>query len=71
MSEGIQKVVVLNKESAWGTKAADDANAREYRRVTASFQGEKDAFASTEIRTDQQMVDSRHGTRRSTGALAR
>jgi hypothetical protein len=70
MSEGIQKVVVLNKESAWGTKAPDDANAREYRRVTSSFQGEKDAFASTEIRTDQQMVDSRHGTRRSTGALA-
>lgn len=71
MSEGIQKVVKISKETGgWGVKAPNDANAREIRRVTASFQGEKDAFASNEIRTDQQMVDSRHGTRRSTGALA-
>lgn len=69
MSQGIEKVVTLAKESAWGTKATNSSAARNMRRVTASFQGEKDAFASNEIRTDQQMVDSRHGTRRSTGSL--
>lgn len=70
MSEGIRKIVTLNKELAWGTKAANNASARNYRRVTASFQGEKDAFASAENRTDQQVVDSRHGTRRSIGSMS-
>lgn len=70
MSQGIEKVVTIAKESAWGVKASNSSAARNMRRVTAAFQGEKDAFASNEIRTDQQMVDSRHGTRRSTGSLS-
>ena len=57
MAQGINKRVTIAKESAWGTKASNGSAARNYRRVTASFQGEKDTFGAAEIRTDQQMVD--------------
>lgn len=70
MAQGINKKVTIAKESAWGTKASNTSAARNYRRVTASFQGEKDTFGAAEIRTDQQMVDSRHGTRRASGSLS-
>jgi hypothetical protein len=70
MAQGINKRVTIAKESAWGTKASNSSAARNYRRVTASFQGEKDTFGAAEIRTDQQMVDSRHGTRRASGSLS-
>lgn len=69
-SQGINKQVKIKKESGgWGVKSSASGS-RLYRRVTASFQLEKDVYNSNEIRTSQQMSDMRHGTRRSTGSLS-
>lgn len=68
-TQGINKLLVANKETAWGTKA-NAAGARYYRRVTSSFQLEKDVYNSNEIQPSQQMRDMRHGTRRSTGTIS-
>lgn len=68
-AQGINKLLVAKKESTWGTKASA-SGASYYRRVTGSFQLEKDTYNSNEILPSQQMRDMRHGTRRSTGALS-
>lgn len=67
-SQGINKLLIAKKETTWGTKASA-SGARYYRRVTGSFQLEKDTYNSNEIRPSQQMSDMRHGTRKSTGTL--
>lgn len=68
-SQGINKSISFKKETTWGTLAGD-TNGKQLRRVTGSFQLEKDAYASNEILVSQQVRDMRHGTRRSTGALS-
>jgi hypothetical protein len=69
-SQGINKQVIFKKETGgWGTKASA-SSANVLRRVTGSFQLEKDVYNSNEINTAQQMSDMRHGTRRSTGSLS-
>lgn len=68
-AQGINKLITYKKETTWGTKAsASGANA--LRRVTGSFQLEKDSYASNEILASQQIRDMRHGTRKSTGSLS-
>lgn len=69
MAEGINKVVIAKRESTWGVKASNTGG-QLYRRVTGSFQLEKDTYQSNEINTSQQVKDYRHGTRRSSGALS-
>jgi len=68
-SQGINKVVVWKKEASWGVKPVDTGG-QTARRVTASFQLEKDTYQSNEINTSQQVKDFRHGTRRATGSLS-
>lgn len=68
-SQGINKILAFKKEDTWGT-AASAGGAVQLRRVTSSFQLEKDAYASNEISESQQTRDFRHGTRRSTGSIA-
>jgi len=68
-AQGINKVISYKKESTWGTKPSS-SGATSLRRVTGSFQLEKDSYASNEILASQQVRDMRHGTRRSTGALS-
>lgn len=68
MAQGIFKTVIAKKESSWGTKAAA-SGAQLYRRVTGSFQLEKDGYESGEINTSQQVKDFRHGSRRASGSL--
>ena len=68
-SQGINKILAFKKESTWGT-VAGDTGGTQLRRVTGSFQLEKDAYASNEILASQQTRDFRHGTRRSTGTIA-
>jgi len=67
-SQGVNKVVAYKKEASWGAKAST-SGAKYLRRVTASFQLEKDTYESNEIRISQQTADMRHGTRRSSGSL--
>ena len=68
-SQGINKVVTYKKEVTWGTKPSSSGG-QALRRVTGSFQLEKDTYASNEILASQQVRDMRHGTRRSSGALS-
>jgi hypothetical protein len=68
MAQGIFKTVIAKKESSWGVKAAA-SGAQLYRRVTGSFQLEKDGYESGEINTSQQVKDFRHGSRRASGSL--
>jgi hypothetical protein len=68
MADGINKIVIAKKETVWGTKPVATA-AQLYPRVTGSFQLEKETYASNAIRPSQQVGDSRHGTRKSTGSL--
>lgn len=68
-AQGINKLLVAKKETTWGTKASA-SGASYYRRVTGSFQLEKDTYNSNEILPSQQMRDMRHGTRKSSGALS-
>jgi hypothetical protein len=68
-AQGINKVISYKKEDTWGTKPSS-SGATSLRRVTGSFQLEKDSYASNEILASQQVRDMRHGTRRSTGALS-
>jgi hypothetical protein len=68
-SQGINKQVAWKKEASWGTKATA-SDAKSARRVTASFQLEKDTYQSNEINLSQQIKDFRHGTRRATGSLS-
>ena len=67
-AQGINKKISFKKETVWGTKATATA-ANYLRRVTGSFQLEKDTYASDEIRISQQTGDMRHGTRKATGSL--
>jgi hypothetical protein len=71
MSEGIKKVISYKLEASWGAKpAATGPNAQALRRVTGTWQLEKDAYESGEINTSQQVKDFRHGSRRSSGSLS-
>jgi hypothetical protein len=67
-SIGIAKQVAYKKETTWGT-AAGAADAKLLRRVTSSFNLEKEAYESAEIRTDYQIADFRHGVRSAAGTL--
>lgn len=67
-AQGVNKLIVVKKETTWGTKASA-SGAKYLRRVTGSFQLEKDTYESAEIKQSQQTADMRHGTRRSSGAL--
>ena len=68
-SQGINKSIAIKKETTWGTKASA-SDAYYLRRVSGSFQLEKDTYNSNEILTSQQTRDMRHGTRRATGSLS-
>lgn len=65
---GVQKSVIIGKESTWNSAAATNVG-KQMRRVTATVDLAKDTMQSAEIRTDYQLVDFRHGTRRTEGAL--
>lgn len=69
MSQGIFKSIIAKKEASWGAKASA-ASAQLYRRVTGSFQLEKDTYESGEINTSQQVKDYRHGSRRASGSIS-
>lgn len=70
-SQGINKQIRIAKETAWGVKAAANAaTAQILRRVSGNFNLQKEAYSSNEIRTSQQVVDMRHGTRSVQGDIS-
>ena len=68
LSKGVSKKIGYRKESTWGTLAGDTGG-KYLRRVTANFNLMKENYESAEIRTDYQILDSRHGVRSAEGSL--
>ncbi len=62
--------VVSTPETTLGTPAiSSSASAKLIRRVQSNIALNKDIFQSQEVRPDQQIVDERHGTKRSAGSI--
>jgi len=68
IAKGTAKQVGYKKETTWGTLAGNTGG-KLLRRVTASFNLNKEAYESNEIRTDRQVADFRHGVRSADGSL--
>lgn len=66
---GINKQVRYKKETTWGVLAGSTGG-NVLRRVTASFNLDKETYQSNEIRTDYQIQDMRHGVRSASGSLS-
>lgn len=68
IAKGTAKQVGYKKETTWGTLAGNTGG-KLLRRVTASFNLNKETYESNEIRTDRQVADFRHGVRSAVGTL--
>lgn len=65
---GVFKQLAYKKETTYGT-VPSAGGAQSLRRVGSDLDLSKDTYQSSEIRTDQQMVDMRHGVRRTQGTI--
>lgn len=68
IAKGVAKVVSYKKETTFGTPAGSSGG-RQLRRVTSAFNLTKETYESSEIRTDRQIGDFRHGVRSAEGSL--
>ena len=68
LATGVAKQVRFKKEATWGT-APIASGAQLLRRVTSDLSLTKEAYQSSEIRTDYQVADYRHGVRSVAGAI--
>lgn len=68
LATGVAKQVRYKKEVTWGT-APSASGAQLLRRVTSDLSLTKEAYQSSEIRTDYQVADYRHGVRSVTGSI--
>ena len=68
-STGIFKKIAWNRETTWGALAAA-AGSTYLRRTQATFDATRTSFASNEIKTSQQMSDTRLGFKQVTGSVA-
>lgn len=68
IASGVAKQLRYKQESTWGT-APGASGAQLMRRVESSIDLVKDTYQSNEIRSDYQISDFRHGSRRVEGSL--
>lgn len=68
IAQGLNKKVIIKEEVTWGT-ASGPSGGDVLRRVTSTVNLTKEAYTSSEIRTDYQTADSRHGVRGVTASL--
>ena len=68
LQNAVSTTIALGVESAWGTKPAANSGAL-IRRVSSNLALGKDAYTSNEARSDMQINDARHGTRRPGGQI--
>ena len=68
-ASGVFKQVAIKEETSYGVLPTTVTGAQLLRRVDASFNLTKDTYESSEIRTDLQTADMRHGVRRVAGTL--
>lgn len=69
LSTGVNKRVGYKKESTFGTLAGTSGG-KLLRRVTASFNLDKETYQSNEISTTYQVADMRHGVRSVSGSIS-
>ena len=69
IANALSKKLVAKKQSAKGTKATA-GSAQYFRRTSSDISLEKDSYESKEIRTDEQMVDFRHGLLKVAGSIS-
>lgn len=68
IARGIAKKVAYKKQTGFGAKATG-TGAKYIRRVTSTFNLNKETYESNEIRTDYQVADMRHGIRSVEGSI--
>jgi hypothetical protein len=68
LASGVAKQLVYKKEVTWGT-APGASGAQRLRRDSSDLNLVKDTYSSTEIRSDYQVADFRHGVRRAEGSV--
>lgn len=66
---GLNKQVKIKREVSYGT-VPSAASSQLLRRVSSSFNLQKDTYRSNEIRADRQIADFRHGVRRVQGSIS-
>lgn len=69
IATGVGKTLAFKKQSAFGTPAGDTGG-QYLRRVSSSLNLVKNTYESQEIRSDYQVADFRHGTRRVEGTIS-
>jgi len=69
IASGIFKTVAVKKEVTWGV-APSAGGAQFLRRVTSNLNLSKNTYQSNEIRSDQQVADFRHGSRKVDGTIS-
>lgn len=69
VSKNVSKVVAIKQETTYGTLAGA-SGARLLRRVSSNFNLVKDTYSSSEVRTDYQVADFRHGVRSAEGTIS-
>lgn len=69
IAQGVKKVVSYKKQTGLGV-AASGGGGQELRRVTSTINLTKETYQSSEIRSDQQIADFRHGSKQVSGTLS-
>ena len=69
LATGVAKQLAYKAESTWGTVPAA-ASAQSLRRVSSNLSLKKQTYQSSEIRSDYQVADFRHGVRSVEGSIS-
>ena len=69
IAQGVKKVLAYKKQTGLGVPASGSGG-QELRRVTSTINLTKETYQSSEIRSDQQMADFRHGSRQTSGTIS-
>lgn len=70
LEENVSVLLTYGIQSDINTVATAGGTSQRLRRVSSSLNGQKDTFASNEVRADQQISDMRHGGRRWDGTIS-
>lgn len=69
IAQGVKKILAYKKQTGLGVPASGSGG-QELRRVTSTINLTKETYQSSEIRSDQQMADFRHGSRQTSGTIS-
>lgn len=69
IASGVSMGLAIKRETTWGVDPSPATGAQLLRRVSSDLGLDKSTYQSKEIRTDYQLSDMRHGTRKVTGSI--